>query len=200
MSFLTRLWNVFRESRLEQELDDELRFHLAQRVEAHLKQGSDRADAEAAALRQFGAVSSIRKQMKEIRMMNQRFVTGVLVGAIAVLIPMLVIRRQPPPQLPAPMGVFFPGRDGVKSPVLIREQKPVYTPDALKEKITGTVLLQCVVRTDGVCGDAAITRSLDPRLDQAAVSALQGWRFQPGTREGQPVATLVTVEMAFMLR
>ena len=97
-------------------------------------------------------------------------------------------------------AVFRVGQNGVIAPVLIHEEKPKYTPDALEEKISGTVLIQCVVRPDGLCHDADVTRSLDPRLDSEAMKALESWRFQPGTLQGRPVATLVTIEMGYALR
>ena len=98
-------------------------------------------------------------------------------------------------------GVFQPG-NGVLTPVLLREVKPQYTAQAMRAKIQGTVLLQCVVLPDGAVGNITVMRSLDSSfgLDQEAVKALRAWQFKPGTRMGAPVAVLVTVEIAFTLR
>ena len=91
-------------------------------------------------------------------------------------------------------GVFRPG-NGVTLPRLIREVKPQYTSDAMRAKVQGMVLLECVVRPDGSVGDVQVIRSLDPvfGLDQEAVNAARQWRFAPGTRMGEPVAVLVTI-------
>jgi TonB family protein len=64
------------------------------------------------------------------------------------------------------------------------------------------VLLQYVVKSDGTVGDVQVVRSLDPTfgLDQQAVSAARRWRFVPGTRLGQPVPVLVTIELTLTLR
>jgi TonB family protein len=45
-------------------------------------------------------------------------------------------------------------------------------------------------------------RSLDSSfgLDQEAIKAARQWRFAPGTKQGQPVAVLVTIAIAFTLR
>jgi protein TonB len=98
-------------------------------------------------------------------------------------------------------GVYRPG-NGVTLPRVLREVKPQYTSDAMRAKVQGTVLLECVVRTDGSVTDVQVVRSLDSTfgLDQEAVKAAGQWRFQPGTRMGEPVAVLVTIELTFTLR
>lgn len=98
-------------------------------------------------------------------------------------------------------GVYRPG-NGVTLPRLIREVKPQYTSDAMRAKVQGMVLLECVVRTDGSVGDIHVVRSLDSTfgLDQEAVNAARQWRFLPGTRQGEPVSVLVTIELTFTLR
>ena len=66
----------------------------------------------------------------------------------------------------------------------------------------GTVLVECVVRQDGSVGDVQVVRSLDPTfgLDQEAIKAAKQWRFRPGTRLGEPVPVLITIELTFTLR
>ena len=85
---------------------------------------------------------------------------------------------------------------------MLREVKPQYTSDAMRAKVQGTVLLECVVRPDGSVGDVQILRSLDGvfGLDQEAIKAAKQWRFAPGTRLGEPVPVLVTIELTFTLR
>jgi protein TonB len=98
-------------------------------------------------------------------------------------------------------GAYRPG-SGVTLPVKIREVKPAYTSDAMRAKVQGTVLLQCVVRPDGTVTDVEIVKSLDPTfgLDQEAVKAARQWLFRPGTRFGEPVPVLITIELTFTLR
>jgi periplasmic protein TonB len=98
-------------------------------------------------------------------------------------------------------GVYRPG-SGVTLPTKVREVKPAYTSDAMRAKVQGTVLLQCVVRTDGTVGDVEIVKSLDPvfGLDQEAVKAARQWLFRPGTRFGEAVPVLITIELTFTLR
>jgi len=98
-------------------------------------------------------------------------------------------------------GTYRPG-NGVTIPRVLREVKPQYTSDAMRAKVQGTVLLECVVRPDGSVGDVQILRSLDGvfGLDQEAIKAAKQWRFAPGTRLGEPVPVLVTIELTFTLR
>jgi TonB family protein len=98
-------------------------------------------------------------------------------------------------------GVYRPG-SGIVNPRLVREVKPQYTADAMRAKIQGTVLLECVVLPDGSVGKVDVVKSLDPTfgLDAEAIKAARQWRFVPGTRFGEPVAVLVTIELTFTLR
>ncbi len=98
-------------------------------------------------------------------------------------------------------GVYRPG-SGIENPVLRKEVKPQYTADAMRAKIQGTAVLDCVVKADGTVGECGVVRSLDATfgLDQEAVKAARQWRFTPGRHLGQPVPVLVTIELTFTLR
>lgn len=98
-------------------------------------------------------------------------------------------------------GAYRPG-SGIELPRPIREEKPQYTPDAMRAKIQGTVLLECVVNPDGTVGNIQVIHSLDRAfgLDDEAVKAARKWQFIPGRRQGQPVAVIVTIELTFTLR
>jgi protein TonB len=90
--------------------------------------------------------------------------------------------------------------DGVSAPVLVKEVKPQYTARAKDAKIQGTVLLECVVETNGSVGDVKVTKSLDEDLDLEAVKAVRQWRFEPGKKDGKAVRVQITLEMTFTLR
>lgn len=89
----------------------------------------------------------------------------------------------------------------LKTPTLTRHVKPKYTPEAMRQKLQGRVLLDALVRPDGRVGDIRVIRSLDRAagLDQEAILAITQWRFRPATRNGQPVGAIVQVEMSFTL-
>lgn len=98
-------------------------------------------------------------------------------------------------------GVYRPG-NGVTLPRVLREVRPNYTSDAMRAKVQGVVTLECVVRPDGTVGDVQVIRSLDSTfgLDQEAIKAAKAWRFAPGTRMGEPVPVLISIELTFTLR
>ena len=87
------------------------------------------------------------------------------------------------------------------SPRVILEVAPRYTDDALSRRIQGTVELELVVTGDGRPSDIRIIRSLDPGgLDERAVAAVEGWRFEPGRLAGAPVKVVVRVMLDFSIR
>lgn len=93
------------------------------------------------------------------------------------------------------------GQDGVKSPVLLHEVKPQYTPEAKARGVQGVVEMETVVKADGtVATDVRVTKSLDEQLDQQAIIAVRQWTFRPGTKDGKPVDVLVNIEMTFTLK
>jgi TonB family protein len=95
--------------------------------------------------------------------------------------------------------VFRPG-EGVTPPVVERQFKPEYTAVALADRVEGVMTLECVVRADGIVGEAHVVKSLHPSLDVEALQALADWRFKPGMKDGKPVAVRVEIEMSFSLQ
>ena len=98
-------------------------------------------------------------------------------------------------------GIFQLG-NGVTSPTLVREVKPAYTSDAMRARLQGSVFLSCVVRPDGSVSEVKVLKSLDQTfgLDLEAIKAARQWRFRPGTRLGNPVPVLITIQLDFALR
>jgi protein TonB len=98
-------------------------------------------------------------------------------------------------------GDYGPG-GGVTMPVAIHRESPRYSTEAMRARIEGVVVVECVVRQSGVCSDIHVIRSLDPRfgLDDEARRAAALWRFRPGTRRGEPVPVAVRLELAFSIR
>jgi len=67
---LLRLRSLFRKSRLEQELCDELRFHLEKLVEEKVAKGMTPEEARYAALRELGGMELIKEECRDMRRVN----------------------------------------------------------------------------------------------------------------------------------
>jgi TonB family protein len=87
----------------------------------------------------------------------------------------------------------------VKAPRMIKEVKPVYTPDAIRARVQGVVHLEATIGVDGTASDVKVLRSI-PLLDAAAVEAIRQSTFEPGTRNGVAVPVVIEYTCQFMLR
>ena len=67
MSWISRIANAFRPGRVDADLDQELQFHLDQRVDDLVRGGLSRAEAERVARRQFGHPLQLRESSYEIK-------------------------------------------------------------------------------------------------------------------------------------
>jgi len=88
---------------------------------------------------------------------------------------------------------------GVLPPRVLHQVDPEYSEEARKAKYGGTVLLRLVVDATGHVRDVQVVRSLGLGLDEKAIEAVNKWKFQPGTKNGVPVAVMATVEVNFRL-
>jgi periplasmic protein TonB len=71
---------------------------------------------------------------------------------------------------------------------------------AAQQRLEGTVMLRVLVGPDGVPQSIDIEKSSGHVvLDRAARDAVMKWRFEPGTRNGQPFAAYGLVPIAFRL-
>jgi len=69
----------------------------------------------------------------------------------------------------------------------------------MKDHVTGRVVFEAVVGTDGMLQALALVSSLRPDFDTAAWNAGRRWRFKPAMVNGQPVPAVITLEFSFAL-
>ena len=140
---------------------------------------------------------------EEVSMSRRRAMSGLVIAVSACLgITVASINQFPMfATLSAQSQVYEPG-SGITLPVVVREQKPGYTAEAMQQKIQGSVWMKVVVGETGDVTDVRIDRSLDAEygLDRKAMEAAYKWKFKPATKDGKPVAIRVTVEMTFTLK
>jgi protein TonB len=109
-------------------------------------------------------------------------------------------------------GTGAPGASGARSepvepirvgghvlpPLKVHHVNPEYPAMARVIRVQGTVILECVIGTDGRVTDVRVLRGV-PLLDAAALAAVQQWVYEPTRLNGQPVSVVMTVTVRFAL-
>jgi TonB family protein len=103
------------------------------------------------------------------------------------------VRQKPSGEAP------FKAGGGVTAPRLISNPNPAYSEKARRAKIQGTVMISLIVDSIGEPVDVTVVLPLGEGLDESAKETVKTWRFQPGTKEGQPVRVQATIEVNFRL-
>jgi TonB family protein len=86
----------------------------------------------------------------------------------------------------------------VVPPKLINRVPPVYPPLARQTGIQGTVAVNAIVRKDGTVTVQNVGAG-HPLLAQAAVDAVQQWRYEPSTIDGHPIDVETKFYVVFTL-
>ena len=113
---------------------------------------------------------------------------------------------------PSPPGPYGPvgrgepllaGVGGATFPVRIEESyvKPDYPELARIARIEGNVVLQAVIDCHGTVDDVEVLRCTRPAFgfEEAAITAVQQWRYEPATQDGRPVSVYFTILVDFSL-
>jgi TonB family protein len=88
---------------------------------------------------------------------------------------------------------------GVTAPRAIYAPDPPYDENARKAMYQGTSLLSLIIGADGQPRNIRVIRGLGKALDVKAVETVSKWKFQPGTKDGKPVAVYAVIEVRFQL-
>jgi periplasmic protein TonB len=115
-------------------------------------------------------------------------------GALAVAGAAASPTVPPGMRLAAPDPTVLPARAAPDNP------PPAYPGEALARGEAGTVLLRLSIGLDGRVERVEKLRSSGfPTLDDAAMSAVARWRFQPARADGRPVASQRDQPVRFVL-
>lgn len=95
--------------------------------------------------------------------------------------------------------VYAAQMPGVVAPTALKQSYPLYTAEAMRAKVQGSVSMDVTVAADGQVRDAIVTESLDPGLDESAVSAVSRWVFRPGSLNGVAVPVRVNITLSFSI-
>jgi protein TonB len=97
-----------------------------------------------------------------------------------------------------PEGPAAPTGGRVQEAKLVASNPPVYPATALTQRIEGDVVLEATLNIKGqVVGTKVISGPV--LLQQAAINALRGWKFEPARLDGEPIETRTQVRISFHL-
>jgi protein TonB len=82
--------------------------------------------------------------------------------------------------------------------LLINKTPPIYPRIAIAVRSEGTVVLQATISKSGTIENLRVV-SGPPMLQQAAIDAVQTWRYKPYLLGGEPVEVETTVNVIFTL-
>lgn len=97
----------------------------------------------------------------------------------------------------ADVDEVFSASDLDQAPRVVNQVKPNYPPELRKQEITGRVLVAFTVLADGRVTNVRVEQSTNPAFDQAALSAVRQWRFEPGQKGGKAVSFRMRVPISF---
>ncbi len=112
------------------------------------------------------------------------------------------VQQEPTPaEIAAASAAATPASTGpVERPRPLADSSPApqYPPAALRRGERGTVVVRVDVDANGMPGGVTLVqRSGSRALDRAAMEAVRRWRFQPATRDGQPVEGSLEIPFDF---
>ena len=85
-------------------------------------------------------------------------------------------------------------------PILKVKLTPDYSQYARLRLIKGNTLFSLVIDKNGNPQNIHLVKSLGYGLDEEAVEVVKHWHFTPATKDGEPVAVRVNIDLAFHLR
>lgn len=87
----------------------------------------------------------------------------------------------------------------VKPPTPLNMPEPAFNREAKKIRLSGNSLIYLHTEKDGAVTHVRILRPLGAGLDEAAVHAVQSYKFAPANENGNPVAVELNVEVNFQI-
>lgn len=95
-----------------------------------------------------------------------------------------------------PQNSGLPSAD-LSQPTATRKVDPAYPLQLMRQNVAGTVIVYGVIHADGSVGNVRVLRGVDERLDRFACEAVAKWKFDPATKNGEPVDVEATFQIPF---
>jgi TonB family protein len=87
----------------------------------------------------------------------------------------------------------------VKAAMLIRQPRPDYPADLQAAGVQGVVKLRAIIGKDGSVLHAEVINTVDSRLAQLALNAVNQWVYQPILLNGEAVEVVTSIDINFNL-
>ena len=100
-------------------------------------------------------------------------------------------------QSPVDYSKPFPAKELSKKANIHIKPEPVYTEQARKFRVSGTVRLRLILMASGKVGGITALTKLPHGLTQKAIEAAEKIAFYPAIKDGRPVSQYVTIEYNF---
>jgi TonB family protein len=91
------------------------------------------------------------------------------------------------------------GQGSIKEPRKIKDVVPSYPTSLLEAGVSGTVVLECLIDTEGAVTDMQVVNG-HPSLVKLAQDAVKKWRYTPTLLDGVPVPVVMTVTVNFRVQ
>lgn len=101
---------------------------------------------------------------------------------------------KPPSSIDSPGGI--PDRVPVK---ILEKPRASYTDSARQAGVRGTVRLLVAFSAEGKIAHILVIKPLSHGLSEQATRAARSIKFQPATRNGKPISTVLTLEYGFQI-
>lgn len=98
------------------------------------------------------------------------------------------------------VGPVFRVGGAVAAPRPVYQPEPEFSEEARRKKVSGSVTLALVVTSEGEVTNVKVVHRLGSGLDEKAVEAVKQWKFKPATKDGEPVAVALSVEVYFQIK
>lgn len=166
---------------------------------ANLNAELKRHEAELRKLMQTDPINETLIQEQTENVSSARFALETANGSMMLAIRKVLSREQwAKLEEMRDASIYVVGMDGVKAPRVIRQPMPQYTQPARDAGIEGIVVMEAVIRKDGTVDSFRILRGLGYGLDESAMNTIaKEWRFEPGTKNGNPVDVRARIEVSF---
>jgi protein TonB len=122
------------------------------------------------------------------------------VNAQLTEVPKPVVAEVKPKEPEVKPGELVQLGPGVTPPKSVSKTSVAYPDAARKQKLEGTVQLNMLISETGHVIDVRVLKSAHPLLDEAAVSTVKEWVYEPAKKQGVPVKVWLSTSITFVKR